>query len=116
MNIFSPCDRWEDLSHIHVDLDSKGALKEFFGYNAVPYYIVFDKVVNLICYNFITAFVSVGLLSNIHIYTQDGSIVQSGDSKSVNYTQLCQEMIAVNENKVNNSKASGNVFSLDEDF
>ena len=37
-------DRWEDLSHIHVDLDSKATLKEFFGYSAVPYYIVFDKV------------------------------------------------------------------------
>lgn len=41
---------WDNLMHVFVEEDVKDQAKAAFGYSAVPFYVVFDKVTTiLIC-------------------------------------------------------------------
>ena len=37
---------WENLVHVFVEEDMKDQAKAAFGYTAVPFYVVFDKVID----------------------------------------------------------------------
>ena len=78
---------WENLTHIFVEESDKEKAKAAFGFTAVPFYVVFDK---------------------------DGTIVASGDSKTIDYVSLIPNTSSV-DSKVQAS-ATQNLVSFDEDF
>eukprot|EP01038_Epipyxis_sp_PR26KG_P007111 gene7111-9704_t len=89
---------WDGLIHLFMDLTGKEQAKTSFGFNSVPFCVVFD---------------------------QNGLIVASGDPKSFDYISILknltvsndeQENVKVNSEITNISSKQENVFTLTEDF
>ena len=79
------CD-WDNLTHIWMEIEEKEQAKKEFNFTSVPFYVVVGK---------------------------DGSIIASGEPKSVNYMQLIKNF---DENTSSNSSGAKPELVLDEDF
>ena len=80
-------DEWEDMTHCFMESDQKEEAKNAFGFSAVPFVIIVDK---------------------------SGSVISSGDPKSVDYVTTLKTAAAASSEVA--PAVTENAFSLDEDF
>ena len=130
------------MTHVFMDMLVKEAAKEAFGFTAVPFYVIVDKVVlaealyyikllqylNSLLISFATSIPSITLVPSYFgfnyqlVFTsmQVGRIIGSGQPPALDYKKLIREAIAINvvpkADSVTESEPVKNTFTLDEDF